>query len=560
MSKQVISPNGHKRAVIYARVSGDDRKKEKRNLAGQLEMGRKYAQERGYTIVAELPEDDRGASGAEIDLPQLSKALDMARAGEYDVFVVREIDRLSRNLAKQLIVEEELKRAGVVIEYVIGEYADTPEGGLMKNVKASVAEYERLKIAERVRRGKRLKAQGGKLVPPAWSVYGYTKQDSRLVVNEAEAHIVRLIFQWYTEGDGGAPLSLREIALKLNEMSVPIPKPGYALKRYAISQSLWQRVTARRIIENEVYIGRYFYGKTKKMSGKAVANPRDGWIPIDIPDLAIVDPATFQAAQERRERNKQLARRNGKHDYLLAGHFRCASCGRIVGGVTLNRAGGRVVQIYRCNRNSGIPYCPDKCKQVSVHIADTLVWEWILSLFDTSNDDCTENIMRKVNEMNARREAAIVPKRKRLEVVGDLIAKSQRKIGGLAATIAEMEGEQVTEETGAAIDALKAQLKTASGEAAKLTREQSTLTTQLAKMPQPEPYMQTILDVARLLRDLKDPSYESKRRWLDRLNVQIYFRHDPDTGRWLDCSCEVGAKAIPLDLASEELSITRFPT
>ena len=87
-----------KRAVLYARVSGDDRKQESRNLEGQIEMCRDYAQQNGWRIVAELPEDDRGASGAEIDLPKLNQAREMAEAGEYDILVVREIDRLSRNL------------------------------------------------------------------------------------------------------------------------------------------------------------------------------------------------------------------------------------------------------------------------------------------------------------------------------------------------------------------------------------------------------------------------------------------------------------------------------
>ena len=53
-----------KRAVLYARVSGDDRGKEDRNLAGQLEMGRKYAREHGYDISLrqelETPEPTRG--------------------------------------------------------------------------------------------------------------------------------------------------------------------------------------------------------------------------------------------------------------------------------------------------------------------------------------------------------------------------------------------------------------------------------------------------------------------------------------------------------------------
>ena len=95
-----------KRAVLYARVSSDDRNKDGRNLAGQLEMDREYAKEKGYNIVAELQEDDRGASGAEIDLPKLTQVREMAHAGQIDVLIVRELDRLSRNLEKQLIVEE----------------------------------------------------------------------------------------------------------------------------------------------------------------------------------------------------------------------------------------------------------------------------------------------------------------------------------------------------------------------------------------------------------------------------------------------------------------------
>jgi DNA invertase Pin-like site-specific DNA recombinase len=51
--------------------------------------------------VAELAEDVQGASGASFELPKLNRVLDMAEAGEFDVLAVRELDRLSRNLAKQ---------------------------------------------------------------------------------------------------------------------------------------------------------------------------------------------------------------------------------------------------------------------------------------------------------------------------------------------------------------------------------------------------------------------------------------------------------------------------
>jgi DNA invertase Pin-like site-specific DNA recombinase len=62
-----------KRALTYARVSYDDRPNSGRNLEGQIEDGQAYCQEKGYRIVAELAEDDRGASGADWDLPQLNK-------------------------------------------------------------------------------------------------------------------------------------------------------------------------------------------------------------------------------------------------------------------------------------------------------------------------------------------------------------------------------------------------------------------------------------------------------------------------------------------------------
>jgi site-specific DNA recombinase len=163
-------PNG---AVLYARVSGDDRQQEDRNLLGQLEMCRAYAQEHGYQVVAELREDDRGASGAAFELPQLNLVREMAQRGEYSVLITRELDRLSRNLVKQLLVEEDLKRHGIRIEYVLGEYPNTPEGSLMKNVRASVAEYERLKITERMVRGRELKVKAGSVLVYSHPPFGY---------------------------------------------------------------------------------------------------------------------------------------------------------------------------------------------------------------------------------------------------------------------------------------------------------------------------------------------------------------------------------------------------
>ena len=94
------------RAVTYARVSSDDHGKGGLNIAGQVDACRRYAEEKGYTIVAELAEDERGVSGAVMDSPGLDQALEMAAQGEFDVLISREIDRFARSLARQLIMEQ----------------------------------------------------------------------------------------------------------------------------------------------------------------------------------------------------------------------------------------------------------------------------------------------------------------------------------------------------------------------------------------------------------------------------------------------------------------------
>ena len=142
-----------KRVSTYARVSTEDQAKHGYSLPTQMEACRKYAEERGWSVVAEISDD--GISGAAFDRPGLDRIRDMAQAGEITGVVVYEIDRLSRKLAHQLIIEEELGQAGVSVHYVLGDYADTDEGRLMKQIRGAISEFERAKIRERMRRGRR---------------------------------------------------------------------------------------------------------------------------------------------------------------------------------------------------------------------------------------------------------------------------------------------------------------------------------------------------------------------------------------------------------------------
>ena len=67
-----------KRAVLYSRVSGDDTRRDGRNVRNQLDMDRDHAIAKGYDIVGEFHADDHGASGAAFELPELNKIRGMA--------------------------------------------------------------------------------------------------------------------------------------------------------------------------------------------------------------------------------------------------------------------------------------------------------------------------------------------------------------------------------------------------------------------------------------------------------------------------------------------------
>lgn len=142
-----------KRAVLYARVSGDDRKYATSGIDSQLADCRKYAENKGYQVISEHCETrDKQTSGAAW-LPELDNIIKLAKQGHFNVLIVREIDRLARNRFKQLSTEIRLQSSGVSIEYVIGQFEDSAEGRLLKGLMSEFAEYEREKIRERTIRG-----------------------------------------------------------------------------------------------------------------------------------------------------------------------------------------------------------------------------------------------------------------------------------------------------------------------------------------------------------------------------------------------------------------------
>jgi site-specific DNA recombinase len=496
-----------KRAVLYARVSGDDSGKDGRNLAGQLAMGREYAGRQGWQVVAELAEDERGVSGARMDAPELNRALDMARAGQFDVLIVRELDRLARGLAKQLIVEESFKRAAVQIDYVLGDYAQTPEGQLNKQIRAVVAEYEREKIRERSVRGRRLSVQSGNVLTHGRPPFGYTftRVDGRgrLEIDEPTATVVRLIFTLYARG-----LTIRELAEEMRGIPTPMDRvtyPGFeTVKQRGYGE--WSASTLNRILANEVYSGRFVYGGLDSAEPVAVAVP------------AIIPAELWAEVQRRREGNRQMvAQRTRKYEYLVAGRGRCGQCGLAIHSqpVTKVRKGkrGKTRLYYRCPSFDSDKYTARGCDlpYFNAGAVDRAVWAAVRAYL-TDPDKLGDGLRRYAEE----RERADAPIRQQAAIVADLIQEHEAKRGRLLDLYLSGDFDR------AELDARRVQIERVLGD---LKRRAAELDRQLSRQLTAADItgIQSLVATVGERVNAAEGDFELQRRILDRLGVVVTF-------------------------------------
>src|SRR5258708_10256825 len=167
-SPEVVAPSGlyegpqMKRAAIYARVSTLNGQ----NPEMQLAEVRRFCQSRGWEIAGEFV--DSGISGAKESRPALDKLLALCRRRQVDAVVVYRYDRFARSLRQLVNALEEFRALGIdFVSLHEGVDTSTPNGRLVFGIFASIAEFERELIRDRVRSGLAMaKSKGQQLGRP----------------------------------------------------------------------------------------------------------------------------------------------------------------------------------------------------------------------------------------------------------------------------------------------------------------------------------------------------------------------------------------------------------
>lgn len=242
--------------AIYTRVSTEDQAQEGFSLPAQRERLSAYCEAHDWSVY-KVYEDD-GFSGRNTKRPGYKKMLD--ERDNWDMILVLKMDRIHRNSRNFMEMMDNLRKWDKEFSSM-QESLDTSTamGRFVVDIIQRIAQLESEQIGERVYMAMKQKAKtvGGPLggnVP-----YGYDYSDGKLIINDEESKIVRLIYLEYLAGH-----SSREIAEILNSKNF--------LRR---NGKKWIRREISKILKNPVYSGyRDWDGTLKKGEHPRIIEPK----------------------------------------------------------------------------------------------------------------------------------------------------------------------------------------------------------------------------------------------------------------------------------------------
>jgi len=386
-------------AAIYARVSSE-KQANAQTIESQLAALRQRVADDGVPLPADREFVDDGYTGATLVRPALERLRDLAAAYGIDRIYVHSPDRLARNYAYQVLLLDEWRRCGAEVVFLNRPLGQSPEDDLLLQVQGMVAEYERAKIMERCRRGKRHAALKGSLSAMSCAPYGYRYVSAHDGGGQArfepvpeQARVVRQIFNWMACDR----CSLHQIARRLEEAG-ELTQSG---------KRSWSRTIIWHILQNPAYKGQAVFGKTRAVPrkndrlrpprGRPIHSRRDrsytvtdpqNWISIPAP--ALIDDQLFEAAQAQLRENRSRARQGRRRPgYLLQGLTCCPVCSYAYYGKTIRQrgAGGKQMDFiyYRCSGTDAYRFgdgavCSNR--QVRGDLLEAAVWREVCALLE----------------------------------------------------------------------------------------------------------------------------------------------------------------------------------
>ena len=300
-----------KQAAIIARVSTQTQ-----NFERQISDLKALAKSHGYTVADNNIYAERISGLADrSDRGELNRLIADINSGQkIQMVFTSEVSRIARDpdIATDYIKELLKLKVGTIIQNMNNLSSVNPNGSrnsmffLILGILSEFARTELEYISSRMKSGKRKNFKEGRHMGGEFIPYGYDKGEkddeykaAKLVINKAEAKVVKTIFRMTTEGAG-----LKAVCNYLNSKNIKT-KSGLD----------WQIGTLAQIIANTIYYGdrKYnIYGKNE--AGERIIESTEVYEGI-IP--AIITKEEWEAANKASKERNVNPQRNVKYLYLL---------------------------------------------------------------------------------------------------------------------------------------------------------------------------------------------------------------------------------------------------
>lgn len=403
------------RVAIYARVSTEEQAEHGYSIDAQLETLRGYCKLYNRVVAGEYV--DRGVSGKSLKgRYELQRLLQDAKEGKLDEVIVWKFNRMARKNIDLLQIVDLLEKNNVAFQSFTEKFdTSTSMGKFALQMMGAVGELERNTIVDNVKMGHRQRARTGKHNGKVPLGYRSIKVDergreTRIVVIEDEAVLVRNIFEQYAAGHG-----LKAIANDLNHRGHKT-KTGKPFSTCAI----------RDILDNPMFVGKIRYNRYENWAERRRKGKTSEIILVEGHHPAIISEELWEKVQLLRQKKSVMPKKRFEGEYLLTGLIRCPECGAaMTASRTVNRAkdGTKIVRMYySCGRfrSGGSSVC--HANSVRKDVAERAVTERIRQA--VTQPHILKKVVRSINE---HRSGRIKPLRDELAAVQARIDKLEEK-------------------------------------------------------------------------------------------------------------------------------------
>ena len=354
-----------RKVAAYARVSTDN-EDQKTSYAAQVDYYTNYIRSRSDWAFAGMYSDE-GVTGTSMKKREgFTRMVQDALDGKIQLIVTKSVSRFARNTVDSLTTIRKLKEHGVEVYFEKESiWTFQARGEILLTILSNLSQEEARSISENVTWGLRKKFADGKFSVGYSHFLGYDKgEDGNLAINEEQAKIVRLIFQFFLEG-----MTAGRIAKNLTARHILT----------VTGKEKWNAKTIRGILSNEKYTGCARIQKTFTpdfLTKKAVKNCRQ--VPsyfVEQRHPAIIDPAVFEMVQREMERR---TREGGRYSgvSIFSGKIKCGECGGSFGAKVWHSTDKYRRTIYRCNNK----YDGQKCR--TPHVMEKEIKEAFVTAFN----------------------------------------------------------------------------------------------------------------------------------------------------------------------------------